>query len=118
LCEPGYYSFPDCRPCECDLAGTEQGECRGPICLCSNDGQCRCKKNVRGPKCDSCAENAFSLEAWNPLGCTECFCFGRSAKCQQAANLVWRQTYAPDRKATFEAPFEMYERKHNLHVLK
>ncbi|KAL3119034.1 hypothetical protein niasHT_003817 [Heterodera trifolii] len=116
-CEPGHHSFPDCRPCECDTAGTEPSECRGNTCLCSNEGQCKCKKNVAGQKCDRCRENAFSLEAWNPNGCTECFCSNKSAICHQSAR-VWHQIYAPDRSVLFESPFEMFDRRHRLHILK
>jgi len=119
LCEPGYHSFPECKSCQCSLAGTEPSECRGSTCLCSSkEGQCKCKKHVSGLKCDKCVEGAFSLETWHPLGCTKCFCFERSTECQQSERLYWRQQYAPDRKVVFESPFEMFERKHNLHVLK
>uniref|UniRef100_A0A1I8BF69 LAMA2 n=1 Tax=Meloidogyne hapla TaxID=6305 RepID=A0A1I8BF69_MELHA len=119
LCEPGHHSFPECKSCQCSLSGTEPSECRGNTCLCSSkEGQCKCKKHVFGLKCDNCIEGAFSLEAWHPLGCTKCFCFERSTECRQAERLYWRQQYAPDRKVVFESPFEMFERKHNLHVLR
>uniref|UniRef100_A0A914HZB5 Uncharacterized protein n=1 Tax=Globodera rostochiensis TaxID=31243 RepID=A0A914HZB5_GLORO len=117
LCEPGHYSFPDCRPCECYPAGTEPSECRGSTCLCSNEGQCKCKKNVVGLKCEQCSTNAFNLEAWNPQGCIECFCSNKSTICHQSLN-VWHQIYAPDRSVLFEAPFEMFDQRHSLHILK
>uniref|UniRef100_A0A183CJH3 Laminin EGF-like domain-containing protein n=1 Tax=Globodera pallida TaxID=36090 RepID=A0A183CJH3_GLOPA len=133
LCEPGHYSFPDCRRCECYPAGTEPSECRGSTCLCSNEGQCKCKKNVVGLKCEQCSTKAFrhenipkhthndqsffSLEAWNPQGCIECFCSNKSTICHQSSN-VWQQIYAPDRSVLFEAPFEMFDRWHSLHILK
>lgn len=123
-CEAGYYNFPDCRPCECNLAGTDPTQCRGQSCLCSNEGQCKCKRLTTGPKCDQCVPNSFSLEQHNPTGCTECFCFGRgvfnretNSTCTQSS-LVWQQIYAPDRRVKFEEPFEYYSRKHNIHVLK
>ena len=34
-----------CSPCPCSLAGTLNGEC---------DGQCLCKENVEGERCDRC----------------------------------------------------------------
>lgn len=59
----------------------------------------------------------FSLESWNPLGCTDCFCSNKSIVCGQSS-LVWRQVYAPDRRVVFDSPFEMFDRRHNLHILK
>lgn len=44
-CNAGYFNFPDCVPCNCNLAGTKLNECRGPNCFCSNEGQCKCKVN-------------------------------------------------------------------------
>ncbi|KAI1731181.1 laminin EGF domain-containing protein [Ditylenchus destructor] len=115
-CEAGHYNFPDCEPCNCNLAGTDSSQCKGSTCLCSNEGQCKCKKHVTGLKCDECAENSFSLEVQNPNGCTECFCFNRSTTCTQSS-LVWHQIYSPDRQVRFEHPFEIYARRHNIHIL-
>ncbi|KAK5975897.1 Laminin IV type A domain-containing protein, partial [Trichostrongylus colubriformis] len=74
-------------------------------------------KNVMGKKCDQCKEGTFSLEASNLLGCTDCFCFNRSTTCEQSP-LLWQQTYAEDRRAVFEEPWEYYTKKHNLNLLK
>jgi hypothetical protein len=70
------------------VAGTEPAECRlddvssvvssTPLCLCANNGQCRCRANVAGLKCDQCAAGAFSLDPTNLSGCTRCFCFNRT----------------------------------------
>ena len=40
--------------------------------------------------CSQCVEKSFSLDAENPSGCTQCFCFGRSDKCSQAP-YVWTE---------------------------
>lgn len=32
-------------------------------------GQCRCKANVEGPRCDKCKTGFFGLSADNPQGC-------------------------------------------------
>ncbi|KAI6208105.1 hypothetical protein M3Y96_00079500 [Aphelenchoides besseyi] len=117
LCEPGFFNFPNCEPCSCETAGTEPSQCRDDSCLCSNDGQCKCKKFVTGLKCDECAPNTFSLDRSNPLGCTECFCFNRSDFCVQH-NRVWAQMYTPDRRVRFDHPFEYFNRRYNLHILK
>ena len=37
-------------------------------------GQCQCKENVIGIKCDTCKEGFFSLSASNPQGCSSCNC--------------------------------------------
>ncbi|XP_078049382.1 wing blister isoform X1 [Augochlora pura] len=87
-CAKGYYGYPRCRPCSCNLAGTL--ECNGGVCDCNENGQCPCKENVYGRQCNQCRENTFGLAADNPKGCTECFCFGRSTSCQQA-EFAWGQ---------------------------
>ncbi|XP_055964055.1 laminin subunit alpha-5 [Sorex fumeus] len=78
-CTPGYYGFPNCRPCDCHAAGSAPGTC-DPL-----SGQCYCKENVQGPRCDQCRLGTFSLDAANPKGCTRCFCFGATERCASAA---------------------------------
>ncbi|XP_076245323.1 wing blister [Calliopsis andreniformis] len=87
-CAKGYYGYPRCRPCSCNLAGTLQ--CDDDVCNCDDDGQCPCKEHVLGKQCDQCKEGTFGLAVDNPKGCTECFCFGRSTSCHQAG-LGWGQ---------------------------
>lgn len=77
--------------------------------MCNNvDGQCSCRANVIGRRCDSCKESTFGLrdvghrgdislidEGTISLdekddGCTQCFCFGRASSCTQA-QLIWTQ---------------------------
>ncbi|KAG8566984.1 hypothetical protein GDO81_013453 [Engystomops pustulosus] len=74
-CAPGFYGYPNCRPCECNRAGTEQTICD------SVTGQCLCKANVEGRNCDQCRLGTFFLDADNPKGCTRCFCFGATDRC-------------------------------------
>ncbi|XP_072763928.1 laminin subunit alpha-1 isoform X2 [Anoplolepis gracilipes] len=87
-CARGYYGYPRCRPCGCNVAGTTQ--CRDGVCECDDKGQCPCKELVIGRQCNQCKEGTFGLAVDNVRGCTECFCFGRSAMCQQAG-LSWGQ---------------------------
>ncbi|XP_067203705.1 laminin subunit alpha-1 isoform X2 [Linepithema humile] len=87
-CAKGYYGYPRCRPCGCNIAGTTQ--CRDGVCECNDKGQCPCKELVLGRQCNQCKEGTFGLAADNIKGCTECFCFGRSTLCQQAG-LSWGQ---------------------------
>nr|XP_039257196.1 laminin subunit alpha-1-like isoform X3 [Styela clava] len=85
-CSDGFYDFPNCLPCVCNLPGTVSSSCQNNtgICTCSNAGQCQCKKNVVGVKCNRCAEGTFSLLRDNPKGCTDCYCSGVTDECTQA----------------------------------
>nr|XP_012147088.1 PREDICTED: laminin subunit alpha-2 isoform X4 [Megachile rotundata]XP_012147089.1 PREDICTED: laminin subunit alpha-2 isoform X4 [Megachile rotundata] len=87
-CAKGYYGYPRCRPCGCNVAGTLQ--CDNEVCDCNDDGQCPCKEHVYGRQCNQCKEGTFGLAVDTPKGCTECFCFGRTTSCQQAG-LSWGQ---------------------------
>ncbi|XP_021791861.2 laminin subunit beta-4 [Papio anubis] len=84
-CRPLFYRDPlktisdpyACIPCECDPDGTISGG----ICVSHSDpalgsvaGQCLCKENVEGAKCDQCKPNHYGLSATDPLGCQPCDC--------------------------------------------
>ncbi|KAK6105271.1 Laminin EGF-like (Domains III and V) family protein [Brugia pahangi] len=116
-CIHGYFNFPQCELCNCDLSGTDPATCKNGACLCDEIGQCSCKKNVIGLKCDSCDAYSFSLEKSNIFGCTDCFCFNRTNFCVQSS-FVWQQIYASDRQVIFSEPWKYYIRKHNLNVLR
>lgn len=102
-CKFGYYQFPNCFKCDCNSAGTDFTRCHlnNGQCQCDENGQCPCKENVIGLKCDRCKENAFGLLEKNSKGCFECFCFGRVHQCNQA-NLMWSKITVPDREVIFE----------------
>ncbi|XP_078066136.1 laminin subunit beta-1 [Mustelus asterias] len=85
LCKPFYYRNPAadirsedaCIPCDCDPIGSLEGG----ICDSDTDldfaiigGQCRCKENVRGVRCDRCKEGFYGLSMDNPQGCQACRC--------------------------------------------
>nr|XP_015203458.1 PREDICTED: laminin subunit beta-2 isoform X1 [Lepisosteus oculatus] len=64
-------------PCQCDPQGSVSSECdpRG--------GQCRCKPNVTGRRCDQCAPGTYGF---GPAGCKPCECSqegSRSRFCEQ-----------------------------------
>nr|CAB3263371.1 laminin subunit alpha-2 [Phallusia mammillata] len=91
-CKRGFYGYPNCRPCNCNKIGTAADECdesRNGSCNCQNDGQCVCKANVVGKQCDQCGEGYFGLSESNPLGCSECFCFGAADLCIAAQGYSW-----------------------------
>lgn len=62
-----------CFPaCDCDPDGSQNGGmCDGQTepSLGTVGGQCRCKANVEGPRCDKCRPGFFGLSADNPQGC-------------------------------------------------
>lgn len=74
-CRPSFYGLssenPDgCSPCNCNTDGTFDG-----VNACDmDDGQCLCKENVMGTRCDQCKNGTTGLSASNPLGCSICQC--------------------------------------------
>ncbi|KAL7044656.1 hypothetical protein ACKWTF_002015 [Chironomus riparius] len=88
-CAKGYYGYPNCQKCNCDIRGSKYYS-YGKITECDENGQCPCKELVTGLKCDECRQSTFGLSQYNPNGCTRCFCFGRSQECSQN-DLIWGQ---------------------------
>ncbi|XP_069958976.1 laminin subunit alpha isoform X2 [Cherax quadricarinatus] len=91
-CAAGYWSFPFCQLCDCDLRGTEEDICS------QDDASCYCKINVQGRSCDTCRTGSYNLEESNPDGCTKCFCFGKSDYCS-SADLYWQTPRADEMSA-------------------
>ncbi|XP_075525225.1 wing blister isoform X1 [Dermacentor variabilis] len=115
-CRPGYYNFPNCQRCDCHPAGTDPSACQSGICQCDERGQCPCKVNVEGRRCDRCRDRTFSLLESNPRGCTECFLFGRAEQCTQA-NRVWGLVGAPPRDITATPGEPELDRVHRYKVI-
>ncbi|XP_005389243.1 PREDICTED: laminin subunit alpha-2 isoform X4 [Chinchilla lanigera] len=91
MCKQGHWNYPHCAVCDCFLPGTEAVTCDSDtkICSCSDqNGQCSCKVNVEGIRCDRCQPGKFGLEAKNPRGCSSCYCFGVTSQCSEAKGLV------------------------------
>ncbi|KAK3921962.1 Laminin subunit alpha-1 [Frankliniella fusca] len=88
-CAHGFYGFPSCRSCRCDARGADPASCDASgLCGCGPGGQCRCKSNAAGPRCDACRPGTFGLRADDADGCQACFCFGRSSLCSEEG-LTW-----------------------------
>ncbi|XP_052056319.1 usherin [Apodemus sylvaticus] len=74
-CQDGFYDLqaldPDgCRPCNCNPSGTVDGD----ITCHQNSGQCSCKANVIGLRCDRCNFGFKFLQSFNADGCEPCQC--------------------------------------------
>ncbi|XP_043313066.1 laminin subunit alpha-2 isoform X1 [Cervus canadensis] len=90
-CTRGHWNYPHCSPCDCFLPGTDDSTCDLETKRCScidQTGQCTCKVNVEGIRCDRCRPGTFGLEAKNPLGCSSCYCFGATTQCSEAKGLI------------------------------
>ncbi|KAK6480575.1 laminin subunit beta-1 [Huso huso] len=85
MCKPFYYQDPTrdirdpsvCVACDCDPVGSLEGG----VCDSHTDldlgmiaGQCRCKVNVKGTRCDYCKEGFYGLSRNDPVGCQPCNC--------------------------------------------
>ncbi|KAI4905523.1 hypothetical protein NFI96_000700 [Prochilodus magdalenae] len=77
-CVAGYYGFPECKRCSCNMGGVISQICD------PNSGQCLCKSNVEGSRCDMCRKGSFHFDPANPKGCTNCFCFGATDQCRSS----------------------------------
>ncbi|XP_040841245.1 usherin [Ochotona curzoniae] len=74
-CQDGFYSLQaldpvGCRPCNCNTSGTVDGD----ITCHPNSGQCKCKANVIGLRCDHCNFGFKFLQTSNGDGCEPCQC--------------------------------------------
>ncbi|KAM6437491.1 laminin subunit beta-4 [Liasis olivaceus] len=84
-CKPFFYQDPQktmadphaCVPCDCDPEGTLYNglcESHSDPALGTVAGQCPCKNNVEGVRCDKCKPHYYGISGSNPLGCQPCSC--------------------------------------------
>ena len=59
-----------CQDCLCNRPGTVSsvGNCE------SESGQCICRENVEGKKCETCKLGSYGLQEGNLFGCSNCEC--------------------------------------------
>ncbi|XP_036133319.1 usherin [Molossus molossus] len=74
-CQDGFHSLQEsnpegCSPCRCNTSGTVDGD----VTCHPNSGQCKCKGNVIGLRCDHCNFGFKFLRSFNEDGCEPCRC--------------------------------------------
>ncbi|XP_012410390.1 laminin subunit alpha-2, partial [Trichechus manatus latirostris] len=89
LCADGYFGdavdAKNCQPCRCNVNGSFSEVCH------TQTGQCECRPNVQGWKCDECKPETFGLKS--ARGCVPCNCnsFGsKSFDCEESGQ-CWCQ---------------------------
>ncbi|XP_026107420.1 usherin-like [Carassius auratus] len=76
MCRDGYHTLDSsnslgCVPCQCELRGTVNGS---DVCD-KTTGQCMCKNNVEGLRCNRCSSHTYNLSSANTThGCQPCHC--------------------------------------------
>lgn len=51
-CIPGYYGYPDCRPCNCSEVGSATK-------FCDTSGKCPCLSSFSGRTCEQCSPGYY-----------------------------------------------------------
>ncbi|CAH6778160.1 Lama2 [Phodopus roborovskii] len=96
LCADGYFGdavdAKNCQPCHCNTNGSFSEICD------TRTGQCECRPNVQGRRCDECKPETFGLQLGR--GCVPCNCnsFGsKSFDCEESGQ-CWCQSGVAGKK--------------------
>lgn len=88
----GFYIQNGGQPCHCDMTGSTSHQCD------DHGGNCPCKANVVGRRCDRCAPGTFGFSSdgckscdCNNIGALDNFCNATSGKCECKANTYGQQ---------------------------
>ena len=68
--------------CKCSSVGSLTMACH------RQTGQCSCKRNAHGLKCEECLMGFYHLNEANPKGCQECFGYGHLTSCISAIGFI------------------------------
>ena len=91
VCIDGFYGFHPiigCEECSCDPEGSLEGST-----VCDKEsGQCKCKENMDGLRCDKCKAGFFDYPRCSDCGChregaTAQVCDAKSAECSCKENV-------------------------------
>lgn len=52
-CLPGFYDYPQCKPCNCSTTGST-------AITCDNSGKCNCLSNFASKQCTLCSAGYYS----------------------------------------------------------
>lgn len=74
-CRDGFFALSATNPQGCSLCNCNtDGTVNAGVTCDAITGQCQCKENVMGLKCDQCINGTTSLSSINELGCSPCVC--------------------------------------------
>lgn len=86
------FSDPEiCLRCDCDPGGSlDEGICDPYTDESQNlvSGNCHCKSNVAGRRCDMCKEGFWNFTDSNPSGCEPCTCNMQGTIGNQGCNMI------------------------------
>ena len=84
-CSIGYFGYPYCRECECNVNGTRDQVCE------VGGGQCPCKTNYEGSNCDRCAYGYYGFPDCQCKSLKECGCTNHTLQ-----NVTFSDLYVRD----------------------
>ncbi|XP_071118584.1 laminin subunit beta-1-like [Haliotis cracherodii] len=120
-CKQDFYNLDEansdgCTACGCDVAGTVGAN---QTCVPDATGQCSCKPNVQGRRCDTCKDGFYGLAANDSNGCSPCACDlggASSPTCNKASGQCSCRPNIQGRKCDSVAPGYFSPDIHFIHT--